>query len=472
MVNKYLRFMWKPACVWLWLLSGVWLVQGCSSTEPDPGPDFKPEPTYPKGRLTNTYDASLAVHWANMALRITAGTPGNSPTYASREFGYLGLAMYETTVYGIADRQSLVGQLKGIKAFPTPKTDSVYNWPLALNAAQAFLLKNLYEHTSAFNKTSIDSLDMAMRTAYGDTLKDKTVVARSIAFGQAVGAAIYEWSKTDGGHQGYKNPFPEDYILPTTPGSWSPPFDGQVAIRRALHPYWGRNRTFAPANSSLEMPKPAPYSTDPNSEYYKLYKAVYDKNLRLTQIEKEIAMWWGDDPSQTFTPPGHSYNLATITVKTAGANLAKAVETYARVGMAVADSFINCWKCKYTYHNERPSTFVRANIDKTWSPFWPEPPFPAFSSGHATQASATATVLTDLYGENFKLVDNSHVGRPKDFGRNVEFKARTFTSLWETAEECAYSRFLGGIHTQQDNDTGLKEGKVIGGNINALQWKK
>ena len=454
----------------VWFIGGIWWLYGCSSPTPEE-PDPVPEPVFPVGTPATSFDAEVAVKWGQMTLRVTTRTPGNTPTYASRAFGYMGLAMYETTVHGIPDHQSLARQLSGLRRFPLPKTDSVYSWPLALNAGQSYLLKNLYEHTSFPNKTAVDSLETAIRRTYGDTLKP-AVVARSVAFGQAVAAALYAWSEGDGGHQGYKDPFPTDYQLATAPGSWIPPSDGQVAIRRALHPRWGSNRPFAPANGGLAIPKPVIYSTNPSSEYYKLYKAVYVKNNQLTQEEKEIALWWADDPSQTFTPPGHSYNLATITVRTTNASLAKAVETYARVGMAVADAFINCWKCKYTYTNERPSSFVRANIDKTWFPFWPEPPFPGFPSGHATQSAATATVLTQLYGENVKLVDDSHSGRPKDSFRQVEFKSHPFDSFWATAQESAYSRFLGGIHTQQDNDTGLREGKTIGGNINQLQWMK
>lgn len=453
----------------IWLAGGIWLLYSCSSPTAE-APDPVPNPTFPTGRPTASFTADVAMKWGNMALRVTAGTPANTPTYASRAFGYLGLAMYETTVHGIPDHQSLARQLNGLNNFPQTQIDSVYSWPLALNAGQAYLLKNLYEHTSFANKTTIDSLETALRMAYSDV--SPAVVARSVAFGRAVATALYDWSKNDGGHQGYKNPFPTDYQLATSPGSWVPPSDGQVAIRRALHPRWGSNRTFAPTNRDLPMPKPAAYSTSPSSDYYKFYQAVYAKNSQLTQAEKEIALWWSDDPSQTFTPPGHSYNLATITVRTTKANLAKAVETYARVGMAVADAFINCWKCKYTFTNERPSSFVRANIDRTWSPFWPEPPFPGFSSGHATQSAATATVLTGLYGENVALVDDSHQGRPKDAVRNVEFKNRSFPSFWATAEESAHSRFLGGIHTQQDNNVGLNEGKVIGRNINQLQWLK
>lgn len=443
----------------------LFLLSGCKQTT-DP---VDPDPVFPQGESANKMPADVALLWGKMTLRLATRTPGNAPTYASRSFGYLGLTMYETTVFGIEGRQSLVGQLSDLTSLPRPETGKTYDWVLALNAGQAFMLKQLYEQTADENKLAVDSLSnavIASRTVAAD------VAERSTQFGLAVAQAIFEWSKTDGGHQGYKNNFPLEYVLPTAPGNWIPPTDGQVAIRRALHPYWGNNRRFVPANGTLAVPAPEAYTKDPASNYYKMYKAVYDKNVSLTQEEKEIAAWWGDDPSQTFTPPGHSYSLATIAIKTTKANLAQAVETYARTGMAVADAFVNCWKCKFTFHNERPSTFVRANVNIAWTPYWPEPPFPAFPSGHSTQGAATAVVLTDIYGANVKFVDDSHVGRAKDVIRNVEFKARSFNSFWETAEESAWSRFLGGIHTQQDNETGLAEGKKIGANVNGLKWKK
>nr|WP_293837493.1 vanadium-dependent haloperoxidase [uncultured Arsenicibacter sp.] len=428
-----------------------------------------PDPVLPAGEAITGIPADVAAKWGDMTLRLARNTPGNTPTFASRSFGYMGLTMYETGVYGIPDHQSLAGQVAGISSLPQPESGKTYDWVLSINAGQAFMLSQLYENTADKNKQAIDSLSMAIK-ASRTTAAD--VADRSEKFGLAVAQAIYEFSKTDGGHQGYKDTFPLDYVLPTAPGNWIPPTDGQVAIRRALHPYWGNNRRFVAANGNLPVPKPETYTKDPASNYYKLYKAVYDKNISLTQEEKEIAAWWGDDPSQTFTPPGHSYNLATIAIRTKKATLAQAVETYARTGMAIADAFMNCWKCKYTYHNERPSTFVRANVNAAWTPFWPEPPFPAFPSGHSTQGAAAATVLTDLYGANVSFVDNSHVGRARDELRNVDYKARSFTSFWQTAEESAWSRFLGGIHTQQDNDTGLAEGKKIGENVNKLGWKK
>jgi hypothetical protein len=140
--------------------------------------------------------------------------------------------------------------------------------------------------------------------------------------------------------------------------------------------------------------------------------------------------------------------------------------------MGTADAFINCWKAKYTYFSERPSTYVRDNIDGSFVQYWPEPPFPAFISGHATQGAAAAIVLTDIYGEPFAFTDDTHANRERDTVQKVDFKSRKFTSFWESAEESAYSRFLGGIHTRQDNVQGLAVGRQVGYNINKLGWRK
>ncbi len=416
-----------------------------------------------------TINADIAVKWGDMAVYLAGHTFGNSPTYASRGFGYIGLTMYESVVNSSTSYQSLGGQLNGLSSLPKPETGKVYNWILVLNAGQAFMLKKIYEQTTDQNKSAVDALEKSIYTS-NNTAQD--VTDRSVAFGQAIAGFIFEWSKLDSGYQGYNRNYDPSFQFPSGPGYWKPPLKGQSASRYPLHPYWGKNRTFSVANSTLPVPQIIPYSNDPKSQYYAQFLEVYAKNNTLTQQEKEIADWWGDDPAETFTPPGHSYNIATIIIKSAKPDLVKAAATYAQVGMAAADAFICCWKCKYTYNAERPASFVNANIDNTWVQYWPEPPFPSFMSGHAIQGSATGTVMTNLYGDNFSFIDNSHEGRTRDTLRNVDYKNRTFNSFEEAAQESAYSRFLGGIHTRQDNDMGLSEGRKIGLNIVSLKWNK
>jgi hypothetical protein len=226
------------------------------------------------------------------------------------------------------------------------------------------------------------------------------------------------------------------------------------------------------ANATLTIPEMLSYSTEPSSDYYNQFLEVYEKSKTLTDEEREIAAWWADDPTETASPPGHSYNLTSIAVRTEESDIFTVAEAYAKVGMAVADAFINCWKVKYIYHAERPYPYIKSFIDETYYSFWPEPPFPAFSSGHSTQSAATAIVLESLFGEGFKVIDNTYEGRaPVWQGQTIAFKTREYNSLWETAEECAYSRFLGGIHTRQDNEQGTAQGILIGNNVISLDWK-
>ena len=439
----------------IFLIALLFVVYGCRhSNEPTPA-----APT-----------SAVAEAWGQMTLRLMYQLPANTPTYASRALGYAGLTMYETVAAGSPVHRSLVGQLSGLNTLPQPQAGQKYNWEVALNAGQALMLKRLFDNADRNRLYRVDSLEYEINKPFYDS-EAREVMERSVAYGKSVAEAIFEWSKTDGGFEAYKRNFDPAYVFPKGAGFWVAPLKGQVVSPYPLQPYWGKNRTFLMTND-LPVPAMVAYSKEPSSDYYRGYLEVYQKSKTLTQTEREIAAWWADDPSETFSPPGHSYSLANITVKTAQVDLFKAAETYARVGMAVADGFVNCWKAKYTYHCERPATYVRANIDATWEQFWPEPPFPAFYSGHSVQAAAAATVLEDLYGKTIKITDNTHEGRLRDDIRNIDYKIRSYEGFWAAAEEAALSRLYGGIHTRQDNEVGLTEGRKVGQNINQLNWKK
>ena len=94
-----------------------------------------------------------------MTLYITKNTPANSPTFASRCLGYMGLAQYEAIVNGTSDHKSLAGQLNELESLPLPNSDYSYNWLMVLNRSQSELLKSLYLQTSYENKLKIDSLE-------------------------------------------------------------------------------------------------------------------------------------------------------------------------------------------------------------------------------------------------------------------------------------------------------------------------
>lgn len=420
--------------------------------------------------------AEVSLRWADMTLYTIRFSAFNSPTYSSRSLGYMGLAMYESIVQGDSSHHSMNGQLTGL-TLPLKDEGKTYHWLLSLNAAQDTLLKLLYPvpaNSHGFVHERIDSLANAMYVRYAKDI-DPEIVNRSVLFGQKIALTIYDWSLTDGGDKGYTRNFDHNFVFPSGASYWVPPVGGQTDSPFPLHPRWGENRTFVKADKNIPIPAILPFSTDPKSEYYRIYKNVYEQDKKLTLEEREIAAWWADDPSETFSPPGHSYYIAKVAVKDSNTGIVTAGEAFARVGMAVADAFIHCWKIKYVYFNERPSSFVKQHIDTTWTQYWPEPPFPAFPSGHSIHAAAAATVLTDLFGGSFAFTDHSHEGRRKKDGArflDLKYAARSYTSFWDAANESAYSRFLGGIHTQQDNDIAQQEGKKVGENVNALQWTK
>ncbi len=439
-------------------VSLFFFIGGC---KPDPVPEELP---------SDVESPEVATKWADMTLRALYKLPGNSPTYCSRALGYLGLTMYESVVQGSKTHQSVAKQLNKLDFVAQIEAGKRYNWQLSLNAGQAYMLKKLYAFNDA-TKASIDSLATALEKQYGAN-ETADVIERSKKFGETIADGIFLWSTVDGGFEGYRRNFPTDYVVPTGEGKWTAPKKSQSTSQRPLHPYWGTNRSFVANNATIPVPEIIPHSTSRFSQCYAQFLEVYGKSQNLTQEEREIGAWWSDDPTEVYSPPGHSYNLGTVVIRTAKPNLTTAAETYARIGMGVADAFINCWKTKYTYFSERPSTYIRDNIDGSFIQYWPEPPFPAFISGHATQGAATAIVLGGIYGDVFSFTDDTHANRERDTAQKVDFKPRKFNSFWESAEESAYSRFLGGIHTRQDNTQGLAVGRTVGNNINKLAWRK
>ncbi len=425
-----------------------------------------------KKQIPDISEQDVALKWAKMSLFITQYTPANSPTYASRAFGYIGLTMYESVVNGFESHNSLAGQLNELNKLPKPENGKSYDWVLSLNAAQAAILKNVYMQTSDENKLSIDSLERVIYDHFKMNHKDKETVERSVAYGKSIANAIFDWSKTDGGHRGYLYNFDKNMVHPNRPGSWKPPLFAQSFSHLPLHPHWGENRTFLKQNTGLTTPQIIPYDTLAGSPYYNEFLEVYEKDQMLTQEEKEAAIWWGDDPDVSFTPPGHSYYIATLALEKEQPSLIKSAEAYAKVSLSVADAFINCWKWKYHFFSERPNTYIPKYIDQEWESFWPDPPFPCFPSGHAIQAAAAAVALEDIYGDTLGFIDRAHEGRERDEVRETDFVIRSFDSFWEAAQETADSRFYGGIHTAQDNTVGLEEGTRIAQNVITLKWKK
>ena len=408
------------------------------------------------------YDNSVATAWFDLILELIRQTPGFSPPVASRALGYAGVTLYESVVPGIPGATSLVGQLNGLDSLPQVAPDAAYHWPSVANAALAAITRRLFASGDGAQRAAIDGLEINLRKRFGGQAPPD-VIRRSIQYGRMVASAIYAWSRTDGGHEGYMFNTATDYVTPIGEGLWSrtPP-----AYLRPLQPYWGQNRPLLLDSGAECAPPPPPaYSTDPNSPMYQEAKEVYDTVRNLTPEQREIALFWSDDPSLTATPPGHSIALATQVLRDENASLALAAETLARVGMAVSDAFIACWNVKYEYNRIRPLDYIQKVIDPKWNNPAPTdpvitPPFPEYPSGHSTEIGAAAAVLTAMFGDNYLLVDRTQ--------ERLGFAPRVYPSFDAAAEEAAMSRLYGGIHFRSANEAGLAQGRCIGAKVMTL----
>lgn len=422
------------------------------------------------GELQPTLGNEEALRWMKLNVDFQAGSQPNSPTYASRALAYAGITMYECVQPGSAANQSIATELNGLGKMPNA---SGLNWLVAMSAGQKAILEHLFPHAPSSLKAKVNS-------TFNDVLREQKAkdsdlgkIEASEKFGRAVAEQVIKWAKKDGGHKAYQEVVDTDYRIKNGEQYWVPPIGGQFAIPGAMHPNWGGNRSFVTKNKNLSTPEMIPFSADKNSVYYKQMYDVYLKNITSPIEKKEMAIWWSDDPSGTASPPGHSVYLAMKLAEQNQSSLYETAQAFAMTGIATADAFIQTWKCKYKYHSQRPTSYIRAHINSDYFQFWPEPPFPAFVSGHSCQIASAVTALQGIYGDNQQVTDNFNAGHPayNYRGQEIQFKPRSFTSLWSLAEECGLSRIYGGIHMAQDNEEGLKLGKQIGQNVAELAWK-
>jgi hypothetical protein len=419
---------------------------GCDGTAGDDTPE--PPPAPPPG--TSASSSFVATEWCDL-LYTAIRTEALSPPVASRLIGYAGVTLYESVVPGMPGNRSLGRQLNGLGELPAAPSDAV-DWPTAANAALAEVLSGLLATASAPTLTAIDALEDDL-----DALRAADVAAeimtRSQTFGTSIGVAILDWAGTDGFTQ-WNNC---TYVVPTGPGLWVPTPPAFAAS--PLQPCWGNMRPFAMLFASECMPLPFPaYSTVAGSPFAIEAQEVYDTVNSLSPEELEIALFWADNPGQTGTPPGHWVSILSQVCIAEEIDLALAAEASAKLGIALADSFISCWEMKYAYNLLRPISYIRDLAGPIADAAWVTPtgintpPFPEFTSGHSVQSGAAAFVLRDVFGD-VAFIDDTHAGvRP----------ARPFDNFDEAAEEAAVSRLYGGIHYRSACENGVDQGRCIG----------
>lgn len=379
-----------------------------------------------------------------------------SPPVASRTYAYISIAGYEAAIPGNPLFQTLAGQLRGLKPLPKPQAGQDLSYCLA--SVHAILMVG---KTMVVSEEQVQNFYNGITKEFREAGMPEAVFQQSVAFGQQVADHILAWAFNDNYRQ--TRTFAR-YALATDAASWKPT---PPSYMKAVEPHWNKIRPFAIDSAQQFKPlPPTPFSTDKKSRFYQEAMAVREAGMQLTAEQREIANFWDCNPfkmnlnghvmyaSKKISPGGHWMNIARLVCQKTGVDMAASLETYACLSITIADAFISCWDEKYRSRVIRPETYINQYIDAGWMPLLQTPPFPEYTSGHSVLSTASAVVLTKLYGENFSFADSTEV----EFGIPV----RQFASFRAAAKEAAISRLYGGIHYMPSIVNGADEGQAIG----------
>jgi hypothetical protein len=422
-------------------------------------------------------DFDIARDWMDLQLEVERFTPGYRPPTAARSLAYTALAAYEAVAPATDNFRSIQTEF-GVLEIPSIDSELRYNWEIVLNTCYSECLGYFYPTAPTAQQSSMLQMERAWRIQLEEEEDDLEVIERSINRGRAIAEIIYNWSTTDEtGHESYLKNTDPNYSPPQGPGLWQPTYPDYAA---ALFPNFGDVRTFA-AGKDVKVKDPLPYSEDPGSQ---LYAQALETMNWVNEIkagdkyeDKWIAEFWSDDcPILTFTPAGRWIAITSQVMERNGIDLAKALYSYAKVGIALSDAGVRSWDEKYRINYLRPIDYIHEVMGETdWNTIMcPDgsgqyftPNFPTYPSGHATFSAAAAEVLSDIYGNHFPFTDRCHEGRSEFLGT-----PRSYQSFLEMAEENAISRVPLGVHFRMDSESGTDLGRKVGREVNKLKWHK
>lgn len=378
------------------------------------------------------------------------------PMVASRNYVYSSIAAYEVVAALNPNYQSLAGQIKHLPKINIPDTANI-------NKAYASMLAFCkVGEAVTFPEGSMQEYLKELDSIANANGMSSQVKKASKLFGDSIANQILKWSKKDNYLQLRTAP---RFNVTDEPGRWKP--TGPM-YASAVEPSWSKIRPMILDTASECMPaRPPKFDvTNKNSFYYKALLEVKQINDSLTAEQKTIAEFWDDNPfkmnvsghvmfaTKKFSPPGHWMNIVGSAAMNAGADFDQTVAAFAQTSIALFDGFISCWDEKYRSNYVRPQTVIEQLFKSDWQPLIQTPPFPSYTSGHATISAAAAEVMTDYFGERLSFMDSSLV----EFG----IPPRRIENFRAAAKEAAMSRLYGGIHYRFDNEAGNASGIKVG----------
>jgi hypothetical protein len=478
-----------------WMAVGLWWVVGCGGGDaPAQDGSAEAKPLHRFLGASDETDVSLAYRWLDIAQEATARDVDRyeaRPTVVARTLAIWATAMYDA--WAAYDDRAVGSRLGGsLRQAPADRT--LENKHKAISYASYQALVFVYPESQEWLAEQMTALGYDPHVVSDDRTTPEGV-------GTLAAQAVIEHRRHDGANQlgdevgGDGTPYsdytfyrpvnPPDRIL--DPDRWQPITftrpDGTKFTPGFLTPHWYRVKPFALENASQFRPGPPPLTTSDDERLRAETEQVLAFNAHLTNEQKAIVEFMRDGPRST-GQSGHWLRFAQDVSRRDGHDLDQDVKLYFVIANVASDAFISCWETKRYYDSSRPWTLVRhyfqgrtvlgwagpeggvreMPVDE-WHPYSPydfiTPPFPGYTSGHATVSGACSKALelftgSDEYGfiEQRRHCELTEVAG----GELMTLDLPTWSA---TAEMAALSRALGGYHIPVDNDVGLEVGREI-----------
>jgi hypothetical protein len=361
--------------------------------------------------------------------------PFSNPPFAARAYAYLSAAQYDALVacwhYKKLYNQkrpyevdSSVEAMNGKIDLPSYPSEAA-----VLAGVTAEIMKLMFPTEVANIQQKLEEQELATIMSGSATRAD---IAAGEALGRQVASLFTARARTDKAGLAVGTP---DYwgalATNTAARGETPWYSLEVPQRPPMLPLFGEVKTFLFDSATVVKIRPgSPFSTK-SSEFKDQNQAAYNQIKTPTRDQNRIVQYWADGVG-TYTPPGHWDAIAAEDFIKQNYSEVRWARNMALLNMAEMDAAIVCWNTKYFYFNPRPSQMM-ADI-KTLTGV---PNFPSYISGHSTFSEAAAIILGHIIPAN------------KD----------AYESM---SHEAAMSRFISGIHTQMDCDSGLAAGARVG----------
>ena len=439
---------------------------------------------------------------------------GARPTILARAMSIVMTSLYDA--WAAYDGKA-VGTRLGSRLRRPPAERTQKNKEVAIAYATFRALLDLYPEDREW-------LVGEMKAAGLDPNSTSTDLTKPEGVGSAAAEAVLSYRHRDGANQlgdeigGSGKPYSDytSYHAVNTPDSiqdatrWMPiPFtdaQGKTFSPDFLTPHWYRVKPVVLERGDLFRPPPPPQWG--SKQLAEEIKECVDVNANLTLEQKAIVEFMRDGPRST-GQSGHWLRFAQDVSRRDEQTLDQDVKLFFSVANIVHDAFIASWDAKRYYDTSRPYWWVRqyyadqeilgwAGPGKgvmripanQWRPYSPAvfvtPPFPGYTSGHATASAAASRILeyltgSDRYGavairqvgslteEQFSTAQmqarDGNPARDVLLSKEIRLKLPTFSA---TAEMAAVSRLWGGYHIRSDNAAGL----VLGRQVADYSWPK